>query len=261
MGKVYRLKGYEIPEASRTSRGTAIVNIINLQPDEFITAIIPLEDFEDDEKYLIMATKNGIIKRTPLSDYSNVQKKGLIAINLREDDSLIEVKITDNKQEIMFVTRQGQCIKFKESDARITGRASYGVIGMNLSPDDEVVSMQVCSDGEYLLIASEEGLGKRTLVSEFTTQNRGGKGVKCYKILEKTGEIVGAKIVHDEDEVMLITTEGIIIRMNVSDISVLGRVTSGVKLINLDDGVQVANMALVKEDESLKFPEETEEEE
>ena len=260
MGKVYRLKGYEIPEASRTSRGTAIVNIINLQPDEFITAIIPLEDFEDDEKYLIMATKNGIIKRTPLSDYSNVQKKGLIAINLREDDSLIEVKITDNKQEIMFVTRQGQCIKFKESDARITGRASYGVIGMNLSPDDEVVSMQVCSDGEYLLIASEEGLGKRTLVSEFTTQNRGGKGVKCYKILEKTGEIVGAKIVHEDDEVMLITTEGIIIRMNVSDISVLGRVTSGVKLINLDDGVQVANMALVKEDESLKLPEETEEE-
>ena len=261
MGKVYRLKGYEIPEASRTSRGTAIVNIINLQPDEFITAIIPLEDFEEQDKYLVMVTKNGIIKRTPLSDYSNVQKKGLIAINLREDDSLIEVKITDNKQEILFVTRQGQCIKFRESDARITGRASYGVIGMNLSPDDEVVSMQVCSDGEYLLIASEEGLGKRTLVSEFTTQNRGGKGVKCYKILEKTGEIVGAKIVHEDDEVMLITTEGIIIRMNVSDISVLGRVTSGVKLINLDDGVQVANMALVKEDESLKFPEETEEEE
>ena len=259
-GRVYRMKCYEIPEASRTSRGTAIVNIIQLQPDEKITAIIPLED-ADDDKYLVMATKKGIIKRTHLREYKNVQKKGLIAINLREDDGLIDVKLTDNEQEIIMVTKQGQCIRFKESDARITGRASYGVIGMNLYAGDEVVSMQIASEGEYVLIASEEGLGKRTLVSEFTTQNRGGKGVKCYKILEKTGNIVGAKVVNDDDEIMMITTEGIIIRMEVNDISVLGRVTSGVKLINLDEGVKVANVAIVEEDESLKLPEETDEEE
>lgn len=249
-GKVYRMKAYEIPEASRTARGTAIINLIQLQPGEKITAVIPLKEYKEDH-YLFMATKNGIVKKTPVTDYANVRKKGLAAINLREDDDLIEVKFTDNTKDIVLVTRFGQCIRFHETDVRSTGRTSMGVIGMNLSDEDEVVGMQLNTQGEYLLIASEKGLGKLTRMEEFSPQNRGGKGVKCYKITEKTGNIVGVKAVNMDNEIMMITTEGIIIRMKVDGISVLGRVTSGVKLMNLSDDVTVASIAKVREDKSL----------
>ncbi len=249
-GKVYRMKAYEIPEASRTARGTAIINLIQLQPGEKITAVIPLKEYKEDH-YLFMATKNGIVKKTPVTDYANVRKKGLAAINLREDDDLIEVKFTDNTKDIVLVTKFGQCIRFHETDVRSTGRTSMGVIGMNLSDEDEVVGMQLNTQGEYLLIASEKGLGKLTRMEEFSPQNRGGKGVKCYKITEKTGNIVGVKAVNMDNEIMMITTEGIIIRMKVDGISVLGRVTSGVKLMNLSDDVTVASIAKVREDKSL----------
>ena len=249
-GRVYRMKAYQIPEASRVSRGTAIINLLQLQPGEKITAVIPIKEYKDKE-YLFMATKKGIVKKTPIVEYSNVRKTGLAAINLREEDELIEVKITDNEKDVFLVTKYGQCIRFHETDVRKTGRTSMGVIGMNLSDRDEVVGMQIHTQGEYLLIASEKGLGKRTPIEEFTAQNRGGKGVKCYKITEKTGNIVGVKAVHDYNEVMMITTEGIIIRIKIEDISILGRVTSGVKLINLNDGVSVASIAKVREDKTL----------
>ncbi|EOS27338.1 DNA gyrase, A subunit [Lachnospiraceae bacterium 3-1] len=249
-GKVYRMKAYEIPEAGRTARGTAIINLLQLQPGEKITAVIPIKEYKDDH-YLFMATKNGIVKKTPVTDYANVRKKGLAAINLREEDELIEVKMTDNHKDMILVTRYGQCIRFHETDVRSTGRTSMGVIGMNLSDRDEVVGMQMNTQGEYLLIASEKGLGKLTRMDEFTPQNRGGKGVKCYKITEKTGNIVGVKAVNQENEIMMITTEGIIIRMKVEGISVLGRVTSGVKLMNLDEDITVASIAKVREDQSL----------
>ncbi|MCI9174580.1 MAG: DNA gyrase subunit A [Lachnospiraceae bacterium] len=249
-GKVYRMKAYEIPEAGRTARGTAIINLLMLQPGEKITAVIPMREFKDDH-YLFMATKNGIVKKTPVADYANVRKKGLAAITLREEDELIEVKMTDNTKDIILVTRYGQCIRFHETDVRSTGRVSIGVIGMNLSDRDEVVGMQTNTQGEYLLIASEKGLGKLTRMDEFTPQNRGGKGVKCYKITEKTGNIVGVKAVNQENEIMMITTEGIIIRMKVEGISVLSRVTSGVKLMNLDEDITVASIAKVREDKSL----------
>ena len=249
-GKVYRMKAYEIPEAGRTARGTAIINLIQLQPGEKITAVIPLKEYKDDH-YLFMATRNGIVKKTPVTDYANVRKKGLAAINLREDDELIEVKFTDNTKDIVLVTKYGQCIRFHETDVRSTGRTSMGVIGMNLSDEDEVVGMQLNTQGEYLLIASEKGLGKLTRMEEFSPQNRGGKGVKCYKITEKTGNIIGVKAVNMDNEIMMITTEGIIIRMKVEGISVLGRVTSGVKLMNLSDDVTVASIAKVREDKSL----------
>ena len=249
-GKVYRMKAYEIPEASRTARGTAIINLLQLAPGEKITAVIPLKEYEEN-KYLFMATKNGIVKKTPVKDYANVRKTGLAAITLREDDELIEVKITDDERDILLVTKYGQCIRFHESDVRSTGRTSMGVIGMNLSDGDEVIGMQLDIQGEALLIVSEKGLGKRTLMSEFTSQNRGGKGVKCYKITEKTGNIVGMKAVNDDNEIMIITIGGIIIRMKVSDISVLGRVTSGVKLIDMEDDITVASIAKVREDKSL----------
>lgn len=198
-----------------------------------------------------MATKKGIVKKTPITDYANVRKTGLAAINLREDDELIEVKKTDNTEDIFLVTKYGMCIRFKETDVRKTGRTSMGVIGMNLTDGDEVIGMQMQSQGESLMIVSEKGLGKCTLISEFTTQNRGGKGVKCYKITEKTGNIVGVKAVNGDNEVMLITTEGIIIRIKVNDTALLGRITSGVKLINLDENVTVASIAKVREDKSL----------
>ena len=198
-----------------------------------------------------MATKNGIVKKTPITDYANVRKTGLAAITLREDDELIEVKKTDNEQDIFLVTKYGQCIRFNERDVRSTGRTSMGVIGMNLTDGDKVVGMQMESQGDALMIVSEKGLGKCTLASEFTAQNRGGKGVKCYKITEKTGNIVGVKAVNQDDEMMLITTEGIIIRIKVSDTALLGRVTSGVKLMNLADDVTVASIAKVREDKSL----------
>ena len=249
-GRVYRMKAYEIPEASRTARGTAIINLLQLQPGEKITAVIPIKEYTEGH-FLFMATRNGIVKKTPITDYANVRKTGLAAINLREDDELIEVKKTDNNQDIFLVTKYGQCIRFKETDVRKTGRTSMGVIGMNLADGDEVIGMQMESQGEALMIVSEKGLGKCTLTSEFTAQIRGGKGVKCYKITEKTGNIIGVKAVNKDDEVMLITTEGIIIRIRVADTALLGRITSGVKLINLDENVTVANMAKVREDKSL----------
>ena len=246
-GRVYRLKVYEIPEASRTARGTAIINLLQLMPGEKITSVIPIATYEDHE-YLFMATKKGIVKKTPLTDYSNVRKTGLAAISLREDDELIEVKVTDDTKEIFMVTKYGQCIRFSEKDVRQTGRTSIGVRGMNLISGDEVVGMQLNSQGEELLIVSEKGLGKRTKLDEFTIQNRGGKGVKCYKITEKTGNIIGVKAVNYDNEIMLITIEGIIIRMKTDAISVLGRVTSGVKLINMSEDITVAGLAKVKED-------------
>ena len=250
MGKVYRMKAYEIPEAGRTARGTAIINLLQLQPNEKITAVIPIREYKEGN-YLFMATKKGIVKKTPIEDYANVRKTGLTAISLRDDDELIEVKKTDNTKDIVMVTKYGQCIRFHETDVRSTGRNSMGVIGMNLSDDDEVVGMQMNTQGDALLIVSEKGLGKATLMTEFSTQNRGGKGVKCYKITEKTGNIVGVKAVNQDSEIMLITTEGIIIRMKVTDISLLGRVTSGVKLINMDEDITVASIAKVREDKSL----------
>ena len=249
-GRVYRMKAYEIPEASRTARGTAIINLLQLQPGEKISAVIPIKEYTEGH-YLFMATKNGIVKKTPITDYANVRKTGLAAITLREDDELIEVKKTDNEQDIFLVTKYGQCIRFNERDVRSTGRTSMGVIGMNLTDGDKVVGMQMESQGESLMIVSEKRLGKCTLASEFTAQNRGGKGVKCYKITEKTGNIVGVKAVNQDDEMMLITTEGIIIRIKVSDTALLGRVTSGVKLMNLADDVTVASIAKVREDKSL----------
>ena len=258
-GRVYRIKAYEIPEASRTSRGTAIINLIPLQPDEKITAMIPIKEYEDD-KYLFMATRNGIVKKTPIKDYENIRKNGLAAINLREDDKLIEVKVTDNSEDILLFTKFGQCIRFKETDVRSTGRTTMGVIGMNLAPNDVIIAMQTASMGEAVLLVSSNGLGKRTRIDEFTTQNRGGKGVKCYKITEKSGNLVGVKSVENDDELMLITTEGIIIRIQVSDVTVLGRITTGVKLINLKEGVSVASIAKVVEDKTLMPPEEAKEE-
>ena len=249
-GRVYRIKAYEIPEASRTSRGTAIINLIPLQPGEKITAMIPIKEYNDDH-YLFMATRKGIVKKTPITDYANIRKNGLAAINLREDDKLIEVKVTDNTEEVFLFTKFGQCIRFKETDVRSTGRTTMGVIGMNLAPDDVVIAMQLASQGDSVMIVSENGLGKCTLIDEFTAQNRGGKGVKCYKITEKSGNLVGVKSVSNDDEIMLITTEGIIIRMQVNDTTLLGRVTTGVKLINLGDGIKVASIAKVVEDKSL----------
>ena len=245
-GKVYRLKAYEIPEASRTARGTAIVNLIQLQPDEKITAVIPISKFEEGH-YLFMATRKGVVKKTPILDYANVRKTGLAAISLREEDELIEVKATDNTKDIILVTKYGQCIRFKETDVRVTGRVSMGVRGINLVDNDEVVGMQMSSQGDYLLIVSENGMGKRTAVSEFSVQLRGGKGVKCYKITEKTGNVVGVKAVNEENEIMLITTEGIIIRLQCSGISILGRITSGVKLMDMAENISVASIAKVRE--------------
>ena len=248
MGKVYRLKAYEIPEAGRTARGTAIINLLQLQAGEKITAVLSLKDYSQGQ-YLFMATKSGIVKKTPIQDYANVRKTGLAAISLKDDDELIEVKFTDNKKDIILVTKYGQCIRFKDTDVRSTGRVSMGVRGINLSDGDEIIGMQLCSQGDYLLIVSEKGMGKRTSMSEFSVQNRGGKGVKCYKITEKTGNVVGVKAVNDDNEVMMITTEGIIIRIACSDISILGRITSGVKLMNLYEKVSVASIAKVREKE------------
>ena len=245
-GRVYRMKAYEIPEAGRTARGTAIINLLQLNPGEKITAMIPIKDYHDD-KNLFMVTKKGIVKKTSLMEYSNVRKNGLAAINLREDDELIEVKTTDKESEIFLITKLGMCIRFKETDVRVTGRTSMGVIGMNLSHGDEIIGMQLQSQGDSLLIVSENGLGKRTFMDEFTVQKRGGKGIKCYKITEKTGDVVGVKAVKDDNEVMMITTEGIIIQLRVQEISTLGRITSGVKMINLGTGIKVAQIAKVRE--------------
>ena len=248
-GRAYKLKAYEIPEAGRTSRGTAIINLLQLQPGEHITAIIPIDVRKlQDKDNLFMATKKGIVKKTPVNEFANIRKTGIQAINLRDDDELIEVKLTDNKVDIILVTKLGQCIRFPETEVRPTGRSAMGVIGMNLLDEDEVVGMQLDVQGDSLLIVSENGLGKRTVVSEFDRQHRGGKGVKCYKINEKTGNVIGVKAVDDTREVMLITDEGIIIQLKCSDISTLGRITSGVKLINLDEGVKVATISKVRKE-------------
>ena len=247
-GRVYRMKAYEIPEAGRTARGTAIINLLHLQPGEKISAVIPIKEWNDNA-YLVMATKNGVIKKTPMSDYNNIRKTGLQAIVLRDDDELIEVKVTDGERKIILVTENGMSICFDEKDIRITGRVSMGVIGIKLDEGDEVVAMQLDIQGEYLLIVSENGLGKRTLISEFHPQNRNGKGLKCYKITEKTGKVIGAKAVNEDDEIMMITNEGIVIRTDCASISVLKRITSGVKLMHVDseNGIKVANIAKVRE--------------
>ena len=259
-GKVYRMKAYEIPESSRTARGTALVNLLQLEPGERITAMIPIETYNEDA-YLFMATKNGMVKKTSLTEYQNIRKSGLAAINLREDDELIEVKSTTNSNDIFLVTKNGMCIRFNETDVRPTGRTSMGVIGMNLDLDDEIVGMQLDTQGEALLIVSENGLGKRTALEEFVVQRRGGKGVKCYKITEKTGNVIGVKAVDPHREIMLITTGGIIIRMPVDGISMLGRITSGVKLIDMDieKDIKVASIAKVREDEEIEETEEVDE--
>ena len=245
-GRVYRLKAYEIPEAGRTARGTAIINLLQLNPGEKISAMIPFKDY-DENNNLFMVTKKGIIKKTSVMEYGNIRKNGLIAINLKEDDELIEVKITNKESEIFLVTKQGMCIRFKETDTRNTGRMSMGVIGMNLNDGDEIIGMQLNTQGDSLLIVSEQGLGKRTYIDEFTLQKRGGKGVKCYKITEKTGEVIGVKAVNDDHEIMMITTEGIIIQLRMEDISTLGRITSGVKMMNVEKSVKVAKIAKVRE--------------
>ena len=245
-GRVYRLKAYEIPEAGRTARGTAIINLLQLTPGEKISAMIPISEYEEG-KNLFMITKNGITKKTPVIEFSNVRKTGLAAINLREDDELIEVKTTDADSEIFLVTKYGMCIRFKETDVRAMGRTAMGVIGMNLEDGDEIVGMQLNTQGDSLLIVSEKGMGKRTRMDEFSVQKRGGKGVKCYKIADKTGNVIGVKAVNDSHEIMMITTEGIIIQLRMEDISMIGRNTSGVKMINLDEGVTVARIAKVRE--------------
>ncbi len=245
-GRVYRLKAYEIPEAGRTARGTAIVNLLQLNPGEKVTAVIPFREFNDTKK-LFMVTKKGIVKKTDASEYEHVRKTGLAAINLRDDDELIEVKATSGEDDIFLVSKNGMCIRFNEKDVRATGRTSMGVIGMSLTEDDEIVGMQLQNQGDSLLIVSENGLGKRTYLEEFSVQHRGGKGVKCYKITDKTGYVLAVKAVNDENEIMMITTGGIIIQLRVQEISILGRITSGVKMINLDDGIKVASIAKVRE--------------
>ncbi len=248
MGRVYRLKAYEIPESGRTARGTAIVNLLQMLPEEKITAVIPIREFKKG-RYLFMATKKGMVKKTPITDFQNIRKNGLAAITLRDEDELIEVKSTNNRKEILLVSKLGMCIRFQETDARSTGRTSMGVKGMNLGAGDEVIGMQLDTQGEDLLIVSENGMGKRTSMDEFTPQNRGGKGVKCYKINDKTGNVVGVKAVNEENEIMLISTEGIVIRLQCKDISQLSRVTSGVKLINMDteNNITVASVAKVRD--------------
>ena len=268
MGRCYRIKAYEIPEAGRTARGTAIVNLLQLQAGEKVTAAIPMREIDDD-KYLFMATKNGMVKKTRMCEYSNMRKTGLQAILLREGDELIEVKVTDNTEDIFLATKFGMSIRFKETDARITGRVSYGVIGMKLDEGDEVIGMQMASQGEYMLVASEKGYGKRTRISEFKLQLRGGKGLLCYNVTEKTGNLVGMKLLDDGRDIMLITNEGILIRMSVDDISIIGRNTSGVKLMSIDadSNVRVASIAKVREssrqdeeDENVEDPESEENE-
>ena len=258
-GRVYRLKAYEIPEAGRTARGTAIINLLQLQPDEKITAVIPIKEYEKGN-YLTMATRFGMVKKTPITDYANIRKTGLAAISFKEGDELIEVKVTDGEKDVILVTKDGMSIRFHESDVRTTGRISRGVMGIDLEDGDEVVAMQLDSQEEYLLIVSEYGYGKRTAISDFRVQNRNGKGLKCYKIMEKTGCVIGAKAVDEDDEIMMITNEGIIIRTGCNDISVLSRITSGVKLMNVkqEDGVKVANIAKVREHDQEEKEEETE---
>ena len=246
LGRVYSMKAYKIPEASRISRGTAIINLLELSPDEKITAIIPIMEKGDDTN-LFMVTRKGIVKKTPLKEYSNIRRSGIIAIGLREDDELIEVKQTNADSEIFLVTRKGMCIRFKETDVRPTGRTAMGVIGMDLNEDDEIVGMQLNTQGDSLLIASANGMGKRTDLEEFRIQNRGGKGIKCYKITKKTGNLIGVKAVTDQHEIMMISTDGIIIQLRASEFKNIGRIASGVKMMNLNEGAQVVQIAKVRD--------------
>lgn len=250
-GRVYRIKAYEIPEAGRTARGTAIINLIPLQKDEKVTAMVSAEEMGDKQHFLMMATRRGIVKRTDVAEYANVRKNGLQAIVLRDDDELIEVKATDGTEEVILATRQGMCIRFAENEVRVTGRVSMGVIGMSLQDDDAVVGMQLISQGDELLTVSEYGYGKRTALTEFKGQHRGGKGILCYKIIEKTGKVIGMKVVDESREIMMMTNEGILIQIPVSGISVIGRNTSGVKLMDVDSksGVVVASIAKVRSSE------------
>ena len=249
-GRVYSMKAYQIPEASRTARGTALVNLLMLQPNEYVTTVIPLRDWNlnYDTKYLLMATSQGMVKRTSLSAFAKVRKSGIVAMTLREDDELIEVLYTERDEDIFLVTAEGMSIHFNEKDVRPTGRTSMGVCGIKLAKGDRVVAMQLAIQGNEMLVISENGMGKRTDKKEFNIQGRGGKGVKCYKVTEKTGRVVGAKMVTDENQILLITTEGIMIRTSVSSISVLGRITSGVKVMDLNEGVSVASFTKVHVD-------------
>ncbi|MCR5102935.1 MAG: DNA gyrase subunit A [Eubacterium sp.] len=253
-GRVFKLRTYQIPEAGRTARGVAMVNLLQLEGGEHVSAVVPIREFKEN-KYFIMVTKSGMIKKSPQYDYKNINKKGIIGINLKEDDELIEVKTTDDTRDIFMVTKYGMCIRFRDTDIRSTGRVSMGVIGMNLDQGDEIIGMQMNTQGEKLLIVTEKGMGKKTDISEFHLQRRGGKGLKCYKITEKTGHIVGVKAVNDNHEIMMITTEGIIIQLRCEEISTYSRVTSGVKLINLKAGESVAKIAKVR-DEAMASNEE-----
>ena len=247
LGRVYRLKGYEIPEAGRTARGTAIINLLQLQPGEKISAMIPLTSIEE-HKNLFFITRKGICKKTSIQEFANIRKNGLIAININDDDELIDVKTTDKDNMIFIVTKNAMCIEFKETDVRCTSRNSIGVKGINLDEGDEVVGMQIDTQGESLLLVTENGIGKRTSLDKFRVQKRGGKGLRCYKLNEKTGYVVGVKAVNDDHEIMMITNEGIIIQIRMSDLRELGRVTSGVKLMDLAENVKIAKIAKVRDD-------------
>ena len=252
LGRVYSMKAYKIPEASRTARGTAIINLLELMPGEKVTAIIPILHY-DEEANLFMVTKKGIIKKTAITEYSNIRRSGIIGIGLREGDELIEVKQTTSENDIFLVTKKGMCIRFKENQIRPLGRTAMGVIGMNLDEDDEVVGMQIDTQGDSLLFASEYGMGKRTDLSEFKVQNRGGKGIKCYNVTDKTGYLIGVKAVTDEHEIMMINSAGIIIQIRACEFKKIGRITSGVKMMNLDEGIKVVKIAKVRgsEEEEL----------
>lgn len=258
LGRVYQLKGYEIPEASRTARGTAVINLLQLQAGEKVTSILRNEGHESG--YLTMATKFGMIKRTNLSEYGNIRKVGLAAISLREGDELIDVHVTDGKRDIIMISHLGQCIRFNENDARATGRVSMGVKGMNLADGDSVIGMQVAEENGELLFVSEMGMGKKTAMSEFKDQNRGGKGIRCYRVNAKTGNLAGVKVYKEGYELMLITTEGTVIRMKTDTIPVLGRDTSGVKLMQVDqENVKVSSIELIEESKEEEFAETSEE--
>ena len=249
-GRCFRIKAYNIPEASRTSRGTALVNLLQLGPDEHVTASFALtDDYPSSDQYLLLATKNGMVKKTPIADYANIRKTGLIAMTLRDDDQLIEAKLIDAGEDVMIGTRNGMAIRFNESDVRVTGRSSMGVRGISLDADDEVIGMQKLSQGDYVLVVSEKGMGKLTHADEFKAQKRGGKGLHCYRITEKTGKLVGFKLTSKEREIMLITNEGVIIRMSLKDAKDIGRNTSGVKFMNIDpeSDTVIASIAKVRE--------------
>ena len=248
-GKLYKLRGYEIPEAGRTAKGTAIVNLLSLDPGEKVSAVIPIQNFAEG-KYLLMSTKNGLIKKTALTEYNSTRKTGLQGITLKENDELIEVRLTDGQDNIVLVTKNGMCITFDEKDVRPIGRVSQGVIGIRLDDDDEVIGMEsvIAGDKSTLLAITENGFGKRTELDEYRVQIRGGKGVITYKITPKTGKIVGVRVAHEDEDVMLVTDTGTIIRINVKDISVLGRSTQGVTLMRTNDGGRVVSIETLKPD-------------